>query len=279
MGDPKEGLEQLSPVKRALYELKKTRAQLEALKRSKNGTIAVIGMGCRFPGGADSPDLFWELLKEGVDAVSEVPRERWDVDAYYDPDPEAPGKMMTRWGGFLRDIDKFDPFFFNISPRETKSMDPQQRILLEVSWEALENAAQAPDRLTGSSTGVFVGLGHSDYWFKHMAFSDIKEFDAHLATGGAHSIASGRLSYTLGLTGPSITVDTACSSSLLAIHLAVQSLRNNECSMALAGGANLILIPELTICLSKAGRWPPTADAKASIIVPMVSFVRMAAAW
>lgn len=262
MNAPSDGLEQLSPVKRALYELKKTRAQLEAVKRSKSEPIAVIGMGCRFPGGADSPERLWDLLKAGVDAISEVPQDRWDVDAYYDTDPEAPGKMITRWGGFLRDIDKFDPGFFNISSREATSMDPQQRMLLEVTWEALENAVQAPDKLIGSSAGVFVGFNHSDYWFKHMAFSDIKKLDAYLATGGAHSIASGRLSYTFGLIGPSITVDTACSSSLLAIHLAVQSLRNNECSVALAGGVNLILIPEITVGLSKAGAMAPDGRCK-----------------
>lgn len=253
MNSSKDGLEQLSAVKRALYELKKTRAQLETLKQSKNEPVAVIGMACRFPGGADSPESFWQLLKDGVDTISEVPQNRWNVDAYYDPDLEAPGKMITRWGGFLSDFDKFDSSFFNISPREAESMDPQQRMLLEVSWEALEDASQAPDQLTGSPTSVFVGFNHSDHWFNRMAFCDMKEFDAYLATGGSPSIASGRLSYTLGLVGPSVTVETACSSSLVAIHLAIQSLRNNECSLSLAGGVNLVLRPEVTISLSKAG--------------------------
>lgn len=262
MSDSKKRLDQLSPVKRALYELRETRNELESLKRIKNEPIAVIGMGCRLPGKVNSPEQFWKLLKDGVDAISEVPSERWDINKYYDPDPEAEGKMISRWGGFLEDIDKFDSRFFNISPREAVTMDPQQRMLLEVSWEALEHSGQAPDQVKGSSTGVFLGFNNSDYWFKSVMSSDTKDIDAYLATGGAHSIASGRLSYTLGLEGPSLTIDTACSSSLLAVHLAIQSLRNNECSMALAGGINLILLPELSVSLSKSGALAPDGRCK-----------------
>ena len=211
--------------------------------------IAIVGMGCRFP-GAESPEAFWQLLHDGVDAIREVPSDRWDVDAVYDPEPGTPGKMSTRWGGFLDQVDQFDPRFFGISPREASRMDPQQRLLLEVAWEALENAGQAPDRLAGSSTGVFVGVSSYDY--SHLQFSDPERIDAYAGTGNAHSIVANRLSYLLDLRGPSIAVDTACSSSLVAVHLACQSLRSGESDLALAGGVNLILSPELTVTFSQA---------------------------
>lgn len=252
MNESQARLKQLSPLKRALYELKEMRAKFEKLKESRNEPIAVIGMGCRFPGGANSPEEFWQLLKEGMDAISEVPPERWNVEGYYDPDIYAPGKMSTRWSGLMAEVDKFDASFFHISRREAVNMDPQQRILLEVSLEALENAGQAPDQLINSATGVFVGIGTSDYWFKIMKSGDPKTIDGYLATGGSHSVASGRVSYILGLQGPSVSVDTACSSSLFTIHLATKSLRNRECDLALAGGVNVLLCPELTISLSKA---------------------------
>ena len=213
--------------------------------------IAVVGMGCRFPGGADDPQSYWELLSRGVDAVGEIPRSRWDADAYYDPDPDAPGKMSTRWGGFLDDVDRFDPQFFGISPREAVSMDPQQRLLLEVAWEALENAGAAPDRLSGSQTGVFVGICNNDY--SHLVDGPTRErrIEPYSGTGSAFSVASGRISYVLGLNGPNLPVDTACSSSLVAVHLACQSLLGGECRMALAGGVNLLLAPEAMIYFSK----------------------------
>jgi acyl transferase domain-containing protein/acyl-CoA synthetase (AMP-forming)/AMP-acid ligase II/acyl carrier protein len=212
-------------------------------------TIAIIGLGCRFP-GADNPDEFWELLRNGVDGISEVPTSRWDLQRFYDPNRATPGKMNTRWGGFLKQVDQFDPYFFGISPREASRMDPQQRLLLEVAWEALEHAGQAPDGLAGSQTGVFVGISSSDY--SRLQFSDPSYIDAYAGTGNAHSIAANRLSYQLDLRGPSIAIDTACSSSLVAVHLACQSLRNGECNIALAGGVNLILTPELTITFSQA---------------------------
>ncbi|MCA9958477.1 MAG: type I polyketide synthase, partial [Anaerolineales bacterium] len=243
--------QQASPLKRALLALEKMQARLEAVEQAKREPIAIVGIGCRFPGGAHDADSFWELLRDGVDTVGEVPADRWDVDAYYDPDPDAPGKMYTRWGAFLDQVDQFDPQFFGITPREAVSMDPQQRLLLEVTWEALENAAQAPDQLAGSRTGVFVGILAEDYGQIHLADGGIEEIGAYYGSGVARSIASGRLSYVLGLQGPSVSIDTACSSSLVAIHLACQSLRSGECNMALAGGVNVMLVPEPTIALSR----------------------------
>ena len=161
-------------------------------------------------------------------------------DAYYDPDPATPGKMLTRQGAFLQEIDQFDPGFFGIAPREVASMDPQQRLLLEVAWEALENAGQAPDKLSGSRTGVFLGVVNSDYRQLVLDTQGISNIDSYYSSGVAQSVASGRLSYVLGLQGPSISIDTACSSSLVAVHLACQSLHNKESNMALAGGVNLI---------------------------------------
>ncbi|HEV2130471.1 MAG TPA: polyketide synthase, partial [Longimicrobiaceae bacterium] len=242
---------ELSPVKRALLELREMRARLEAVERARTEPIAIIGMGCRFPGGATSPDGFWRLLVEGVDAIREIPADRWDLDAYFADDPAAPGKMTTRWGGFIDGIDEFDPQLFGISPREAMAMDPQQRLLLEVGWEALEHAGHAPDRLTGSATGVFTGISSFDY--VHLAMGVPEEtLDSYLAQGIAHSAASGRLSYVLGLQGPALSLDTACSSSLMAVHLAVQSLRRGECRMALAGGVNAILLPTFLIGFSKS---------------------------
>ena len=153
----------LSPLKRALLALEEMQARLDALERSQSEPIAIVGMACRFPGNANDPEAFWRILRDGIDAITEVPSDRWDVDAYYDPDPEHPGKMYTRHGGFLREIDRFDPQLFGISPREALAMDPQQRLLLEVSWEALENAGQLEDRLAGSQSGVFLGITSNDY--------------------------------------------------------------------------------------------------------------------
>ena len=187
------------------------------------------------------PNSFWRLLADGVDTITEVPPDRWDIDAYYNADATVPGKMATRYGAFLSDIDRFDAAFFGIAPREAVSMDPQQRLLLEVAWEALENAGQAPEKLAGSDTGVFLGIANSDYF--RMLLADPMKIDTYVSTGNAYSVAAGRLSYLLGLHGPSIALDTACSSSLVAVHLACQSLRRGECHLALAGGVNLILTP------------------------------------
>ncbi|HEX3371025.1 MAG TPA: beta-ketoacyl synthase N-terminal-like domain-containing protein, partial [Candidatus Acidoferrales bacterium] len=214
-------------------------------------------------------DEFWTLLRDGVDAISEIPRDRWDVDAMYDPRPGTAGKMSTRWGGFLPHIDQFDSHFFGISPREAASMDPQQRVLLEVAWEALESAGQPPDRLAGTRTGVFVGIGGFDYSNVIINYKDhFQIINAYLGTGNAHSIAANRISYLLDLRGPSMAVDTACSSSLVAIHMACDSLRGAQSDLAIAGAVNLILSPEVTIAFSHArmmaadGRCK-TFDAKA----------------
>ncbi|MDZ4719317.1 MAG: polyketide synthase, partial [Roseiflexaceae bacterium] len=252
---------ELSPLKRALLALEQMQARLDAAERAKRAPIAIIGMGCRFP-GADSIAEFWQLLHDGIEAVGEIPADRWDIDAYYDPNPNAPGKMSSRRGGFLRSVDQFDPQFFGIAPREALSMDPQQRLLLEVAWEALEHAAIAPDSLAGSRTGVFVGVTTGDYAQIQLNSAGLAGLDAYYASGVAHSIVSGRLSYVLGLQGPSITLDTACSSSLVAIHLAIQSLRSGECRSALAGGVNLILSPENSITLSKYHMLAPDGRCK-----------------
>src|SRR5688572_3870287 len=241
----------LTPLQRALFAVKDMRSRLEAAERARTEPIAVIGIGCRFPGGVVDLDSYWRLLKEGTDAITEVPLERWDIDAYYDPEPSVPGKMSTRWGGFLNDVDRFDAAFFGIAPREAASMDPQQRLFLEVVWEALENAGIAPGSLNGSLTGVFAGISTSDYFQLRAGEGDAAQIDAYSATGGAFSVAAGRVSYALGFHGPNFPVDTACSSSLVAVHLASQSLRNGECNLALAGGVNLVLSPSGTIYFSK----------------------------
>ncbi len=212
--------------------------------------IAIIGIGCRFP-GADGPAAFWQLLCDGVDAIAEIPPDRWNVDAAGPTATRVDGGDPPRWGGFLDQVDQFDPQFFGISPREAARMDPQQRLLLEVAWEALEDAGQVPERLAGSSTGVFVGISTYDYGHLQLGHSD--HIDAYTGTGSALSIAANRLSYFYDFRGPSMAIDTACSSSLVAIHLACRSLRDGECSKALVGGANVILSPALGINFGKAG--------------------------
>ncbi len=232
--------------------IERLQKKIEQLERARSEPVAIVGMGCRLPGGVTGPDSYWELLRDGVDAIAEIPPDRWDVARYFDADPDVPGKMSTRWGGFMDHVDRFDASFFGISPREAASMDPQQRILLEVAWEALEHAAIAPDSLMGSQTGVFIGVSTNDYSHIQTRNAAAETFDAYLATGNSHSMASGRLAYVLGLQGPTFSVDTACSSSLIAVHAACQALRAGQCTAALAGGVNLILIPEATVTLSKA---------------------------
>ena len=253
---------ELSPLKRALLALDDMQARLDAAERARREPIAIVGMACRYPGGVNDPASFWQLLVDGRDAVTEVPTDRWDLDDVYDPDPDAPGKMSTRCGAFLDDVSHFDPQFFGIAPREATSMDPQQRLLLEVAWEAMEDAGIAPDTLRGTRTGVFVGLTTSDYAHVQADAAGLTGLDTYYTTGSAHSIAAGRVSYVLGLQGPSIAVDTACSSSLVAVHLAVQSLRAGESHVALAGGVNLILSPENSIMLSKLRMMAPDGRCK-----------------
>ncbi|WP_169811001.1 type I polyketide synthase [Nocardia amamiensis] len=212
--------------------------------------IAIIGMGCRYPGGVRGPADLWHLLTTETDAVTEVPAHRWDVDAYFDPDPDAEGKTYTRWGGFVDGVEEFDAGFFDISVGEARMLDPQQRLLLETSWEALEHAGYPASRLEGSRTGVFVGLMSNDY-AERMARADLAP-NAWFGTGNLSSVASGRLSYFFGANGPSLTVDTACSSSLVTVHTAVRSLRSGECDLALAGGATVVLTPSLDIYFARA---------------------------
>lgn len=221
--------------------------------------VAIVGIGCRFP-GADGPAAFWRLISDGVDATSDVPTDRWDADAFYNPDPSVPGTAVTRRGGFLREVDEFDYRFFGISPRESAQMDPQQRLLLEVAWEALEDAGQVPERLAGTRTGVFVGISTNDYGSLRMSQPQL--VDAYTGTGNALSIAANRLSYTFDFHGPSMAIDTACSSSLVAVDLACRSLRDGECTMAVAGGVNVMLSPALAINFTKARLMAPDGRCK-----------------
>ncbi len=210
------------------------------IRDAKKEPVAIVGVGCRFP-GAEGAEEFWRLLRNGVDAITGIPDERFDLDAVYDPQPGTPGKIYARWGGFLEGVDLFDPYFFGISAREAAAMDPQQRLLLEVAWHALEDAGLAPEKLNRDRTGVFVGMCNNDY--QHL-LDDPADIDIYFAGGVSPSVLSGRLSYALGLQGPSATLDTACSTSLVTVHLACQSLWSGESALALAGGVNLILSPE-----------------------------------
>ena len=221
--------------------------------------IAIVGMACRFP-GAESPGAFWHMLCTGTDAIREVPADRWPIDALYDPDPHAPGRMATRWGGFLDSVDRFDAAFFGLSPREAAQADPQQRLGLELAWEALEDAGIRPKRLAGSRTGVFMGAMWSDY---ARLLQDRDAIAPHTATGQDISIISARIAYVLGLEGPALTINTACSSALVAVHQACRSLRNGESTVALAGGVHLLLAPESSIAMTKFGAMSPDGRCKA----------------
>ncbi len=225
------------------------RERLVDLLRPEPEPLAIIGLGCRFPGGADDPASFWDLLRGGVDAVSEVPGDRWDPAAFHDLDPAAKGKGNVRWGGFLRSVAEFDPAYFGIAPREAARMDPQQRLMLEVAVEALEDAGQPLDQLAGTQTGVFIGVSSDDYGLLQLA--DPTLIDTYTATGVIRSVVANRLSYLLDLKGPSLSIDTACSSSLVALHLATRSLRSKECDLALVGASSLILSPHFAVAVSK----------------------------
>jgi acyl transferase domain-containing protein len=224
--------------------------------------IAIVGIGCRFPGGVRGPEQFWDLLCGSVDAISEMPPDRFDVAALFDPDPGKPGKLYTRWGGFLERLDTFDADFFGISPREARRIDPHQRLLLEVAWEALEDAGQPADQLAGSGAGVFIGISTNDYGGLQFQPRNAHLIDAHAPAGGVLCIAANRISYCLDLHGPSLAVDTACSSSLTAIHLAAQSLSRGECDLAIAGGVNALLLPEVSIGFCKASMLSPDGRCK-----------------
>ncbi|OBY29759.1 type I polyketide synthase [Mycolicibacter kumamotonensis] len=217
--------------------------------------IAVVGIGCRFPGDASGPEAYWDLLANGRDAITEIPPDRWDADEYYDPDPLAPGRMSSKWGGFISDVAGFDADFFGISPREAEAMDPQQRLMLEVAWEALEHAGMSPERLSGIRSAVMMGVYYTEY--QGISASNPDAIDGYSATGNAHAVAVGRIAYLLGLRGPAIAMDSACSSSLVTIHMACQSLRMRESDLALAGGVSLILRPETQIAMAKWGMLSP----------------------
>ena len=249
---------------RLLRVLRDARERLEADERRRREPIAIVGMACRFPGDADSPDRFWRLLRDGVDATRDVPAGRWDVDGYFDPDPDAPGKMYVRRGGFLGEdeIEMFEPEMFGITPREAEALDPQQRLLLEVTWEALESAGIAPDSLAGTATGVFVGLCFDDYARRTITSGDPSRIDAYSALGSCRSVAAGRVAYVFGLQGPVMQLDTSCSSSLVALHLASQSLRTGECERAIVAGVNVICSPEANIAFCKLRALAPDGRCK-----------------
>jgi acyl transferase domain-containing protein len=260
MSDFQERVLSLSPKRLMLLALD-LQSRIDELEKQQSEPIAVIGIGCRIPGAEDGPDGFWRLLEQGTDAIGEVPADRWDADAYYDANIDSPGRMYTKRGGFLSQIDQFDAPFFGIAGREAVGMDPQQRMLLEVCWEAVEHAGHSPRKLAGTATGVFVGICSSDYQTMLLAMGD-EAIDGYLASGTSASIAAGRISYTLGLQGPSMAIDTACSASLVAVHLGCRSLRARECELVLAGGVNAILSPATTIALSKAHMMAPDGTCK-----------------
>ncbi len=243
---------------RIMKALTTARTQLETLKQQAHEPIAIIGMACRFP-GAHSPEAYWELLANGEDRIAEIPIQRWDMAAYYDPVPATPSKSYVRAGAFVDGVDQFDPHFFGISPREAILLDPQQRLLLEVTWEALERAGQSPMALKNSQTGVFVGVGQSEYT---TLMSGSEQFDTYSSTGNGALFAAGRLSYMLGLQGPSFAIDTACSASLIGVHQACESLRNGTSQLAIAGGVHLMLAPQGYIAMSQMQALAPDGRCK-----------------
>jgi acyl transferase domain-containing protein len=249
MSTPEEQTASATAMKRALMTMERMQRRIDEYERARSEPIAIVGMACRFPGGVVDPQTFWDLLSTGRDAIVEVPEDRWDVDAFFDERPQVPGKISCRWGGFLDRMDRFDHQFFSISRREAVLMDPQQRLFLEVTWEALEDAGQAPHSLAGSDTGVYLAIYGTDY--ASQVFADLARINAYSALGNLHSIAAGRVSYLLDLRGPNVAVDTACSSSLTAVHQACQGLRLGETDLAICGAVNAILSPQASISLSQ----------------------------
>ena len=231
------------------------------MRESSMTPIAVVGMACRLPGGIDSPRKLWEALLRGEDLVTEIPRDRWDAEENFDPEPGVAGRSVSKWGAFLDDVTGFDPDFFGINEREATAMDPQHRVLLETAWEAVEHAGRTPSSMAGTSTGVFIGMSHDDY---AMVTSDAGAFDqAYAFTGNPFSMASGRISHALGLHGPALTMDTACSSSMVAVHQACRSLHEGESDMALAGGVMLMLDQRLYASASGQGMLSATGRCHA----------------
>ena len=259
MSDSQDRRELLRNALRAVEDM---RARVAAAESAAFEPIAVVGIGCRFPGGGRGPDAFWRLLDEGVDAVTEIPEHRWSDAVYAELAPELAAAGSRPRGGFLERVDEFDAHFFGIAPREALTMDPQHRLALETSWEALEHAGIAPDRLRGSLTGVFLGITAIDYAM-HLQVADEKKLDVYLATGTAHNAAAGRISYILGVHGPSMAIDTACSSSLTAIHVACQSLRLRESDIALTGGVSTAIVPEWFVSMTRWGMLAPDGRCKA----------------
>ena len=251
-----------SPLRQALHAIEVLEDRLEDQRKSSTEPIAIIGLGCRFPGGANSPAAFWDLLQAGRDAVSVVPPQRWDAEAFLAAHPSTPGRIVSRHGGFVDDLESFDPAFFGISPREATRMDPQHRLLLEVAWETLDAAGQTPDRRAGRNTGVFVGITGAEYASLQISATGTQELDTYHLTGNALNTAAGRLAFVFGLQGPALAIDTACSSSLTAVHLACQSLRRRECDSALALGVNALLSPIGSIALSRGQVLAPGGRAR-----------------
>jgi acyl transferase domain-containing protein/NAD(P)-dependent dehydrogenase (short-subunit alcohol dehydrogenase family)/ubiquinone/menaquinone biosynthesis C-methylase UbiE/acyl carrier protein len=251
----------LSPKRLALLALE-LHEQVEKLKRKDRQPIAIIGMGCRLPAGADNPEALWEALRSGRDGVVLAPSDRWNLDAPIDALRDTQGQPSKAQGGFLERVDLFDPLFFGISPREAETMDPQQRILLEVAWEALEHAGLSADEIQGTRTGVFLGIAANDF-AQRLLDQDPKNLDGYVATGSSHAVAAGRLCYTLNLSGPCLSIDTSCSASLVAVVTACDSLRLGRSNLALAGGVSVILSPETTLVLAKGGMLSPDFRCKA----------------